>query len=79
MLKSLGKSIANKTINPLKNLTKDKAEYNIDLSVADIEVMTTKQIMVEVKVRRGNKDVLVTTPFKVTPAPGGGYQKVHVN
>ncbi len=59
MLKSLGKSIANKTINPLKNLTKDKAEYNIDLGVSSIEVKTSKQIMVYVKVRRGNKDALV--------------------
>ncbi len=77
--KDLGKSIANKTINPLKNMVKDKAEYNIDLSVASIEVMTNKQIMVEVKVRRGNKDVLTSTQFKVSPAAGGGYQKVHLN
>jgi hypothetical protein len=76
--KDLGKSIANKTINPLKNLVKDKADYNIDLSVKGIEIVTSKKIMVEVRVRRGNKDVLVTTPFLCSPVSGGS-QTVHVN
>ncbi len=53
-LKDLGKSIANKTINPIKNLTKDKADYNVDLSVKSITVQTSKPIMVTIKVKRGN-------------------------
>jgi len=64
-MKDLGKSVVNKTLNPIKNLTKDKAEFNIELNVQSIQIVTNKTVKVTVKVRRGNKDAFVSKPTVV--------------
>ena len=65
MLKDFGKSVLNKTLNPIKNLTKDKVDFNVELNVQNIEIVTTKTVKVTVKVRRGNKDAFVSKPTVV--------------